>query len=283
MNNQGIGYIDSGFGGLTVVDKAFKLIPNEKIFFIGDQARVPYGNRKNNEIIKFVFQMTNFLVQEKKIKLLVIACNTISAHAIPALKKKLKIPIIGIIHAGAKSAIKASDNGLIDIIGTNSTISSNVYVKQIKKINPSVTVFQRSMQKFVSLVESGAVNNDETQKIVYKNFYDWFQIHPLASKADVLLLGCTHFPILIDRIRKVVGKEIKIVDPAISEVLYVKKVLQENDLLRDKNLPVNPKNNFLYTTGNLKKFSYFAIKWFNFKNFNFKKLLIGKKKLIEKI
>ncbi|KGO32156.1 glutamate racemase [Oenococcus alcoholitolerans] len=280
MDNHGIGYIDSGFGGLTVVSQALKLIPNEKIYFIGDQARMPYGVRPNQEIIDFTLQMADFLVEKHNIKLLVIACNTASAQAIPYLKKELNIPIVGVIDAGAKAAVSQTKNGFIDVIATDSTVNSKAYFKKITSTSSKVNVFQRGMQDFVSLVERGDIKDPRTAKFIKDSFADWFDQVPQAKKADTLVLGCTHFPIIIDQIAQAVPENMAVVDPAEQEVLDAIDILKDNHLQADQSKTIDhQKEDVFYTTGDLHHFIDFAKGWLKRDRLNAYELKINQKGL----
>ena len=214
-----IGVFDSGIGGLTVVRELTKLLPNEKIVYFGDTARVPYGNKSRETIIHYSLQIAYFLLK-KKIKMLVVACNSASSVSLPTLKRHFHIPIIGVIEPGARSAIENSNSNNIGVIGTLGTVSSNSYKKALKKINRNVKIFQQSCSLFVPLAEDGWQNTEIAQKISDE------YIKSFKSKnIGTLILGCTHYPILKNVIQKSVGNSVKLIDSAIETAKEVKKIL----------------------------------------------------------
>ncbi|MDR1104505.1 MAG: glutamate racemase, partial [Endomicrobium sp.] len=188
-NNNPIGIFDSGFGGLTVMSAINKVLPSENLIYFGDTAHVPYGTKSQNAILKFSKEITSFLIKNR-VKLIVVACNTASALALPVLEKTLKVHIIGVIAPGAKAAIDASENFRIGIIGTEGTIGSKSYPKAINKL-AKAKIYQQACPLLVPLVEEGWVDGEITDKTVKK------YIKPLlAKKIDTLVLGCTHYPLL---------------------------------------------------------------------------------------
>lgn len=224
MDNQPIGIFDSGLGGLTVLRQIETLLPSEDIIYFGDTARVPYGNKSQATIVKFTTENILFLLR-KKVKFVVIACNTSSALALSYVQTVFSIPIIGVIEAGVERALKLSKNKIIGVIGTKSTIESQSYQHSLKQKDKSVRVVAHSCPLFVPLVEEGILNGPIVKEAVrlylseYKN-----------NGVDTLILGCTHYPLL----KKVITsflKSVVIVDSA-KEVAYcAKKVLMERGLL----------------------------------------------------
>lgn len=220
-----IGVFDSGIGGLTVVRQLLNTLPNENIIYFGDTARVPYGSKSNETIIEYSIQNAQFLMR-KNVKAIVVACNTASSVALPALRQKFQIPIIGMIEPGAKMSIESTRNNKIGVIGTRTTINSNAYSKAIKKLNPQINVVEKACPLFVPLVEEGWLNHKVTYEIAEEylkelNEYD----------IDTLVLGCTHYPILSKVIREVIGKEVKLIDSGIAAAILVKDELIKFDLL----------------------------------------------------
>src|SRR3954453_21272570 len=194
-----IGVIDSGVGGLTVAKEIMRQLPNEKIIYVGDTARCPYGPRPAEEVKNFTWQMTNFLL-EKDIKMLVIACNTATAVVLEEIREKLSIPVLGVIQPGARAAIKITKNHRIGVIGTMGTVKSAAYEKALRQINKRTIVTSLACPKFVPLVESGKYEGSVAKKIVVET------LHPLKSKGlDTLILGCTHYPLLEHLIQNVMG------------------------------------------------------------------------------
>ena len=220
-----IGVFDSGIGGLTVVKEIIKCLPNEDIVYFGDTARVPYGTKSPHTVIKFSIENTLFLLQFK-VKLIVIACNTSSSYSIPILKTDFKVPIMGVINPGAEEAVKATRRGRIGVIGTAATIQSGAYEKEIKNINPRLKVFSRPCPLFVSLVEEGWLDDKVTYAIAKR------YLKPLKDKKiDTLILGCTHYPLLKEVIKYIMGPKVVLVDSAKQVACQVKEVLAWENLL----------------------------------------------------
>ncbi len=197
---------DSGIGGLTVLREVKKSLPHERIIYLGDTARVPYGNRSPATVTRYSLENTLFLVN-KGIKLLIVACNTSSAVALPVLKKSLPIPVIGVIDPPSKEAVRRTRSGRIGVIGTRATILSEAYRTAIRKLDPSVEVISRACPLFVPIVEEG-LEEDEIARVTVRKYLEDFR----DSGIDVLVLGCTHYPILERQIMEFLGKGIYIVN-----------------------------------------------------------------------
>lgn len=232
MNNKSkdesmrpIGVFDSGIGGLTVVKELSRLLPNEKIVYFGDTARVPYGNKSRETIIHYSLQIAYFLLK-KKIKMLVVACNSASSVSLPTLKRHFHIPIIGVIEPGARSAIANSKNNKIGVIGTLGTVASNSYKKALKKINTGVKVYQQPCSLFVPLAEDGWNNTRIAQEIS-----DEYIKNISGKEIDTLILGCTHYPLLKGLIQKSVGNDVQLIDSGKETAKEVKKILEKKNLL----------------------------------------------------
>ena len=221
-NNFSIGIFDSGVGGLTVVKETIKRLPNENIIYLGDTARLPYGTKSKNTVIKYAESNTEFLLS-KGVKLLVVACNTASSHSLNKLKKNYKIPIIGVIEPGANKAVQSTKNGKVGIIATPSTIRSGAYQKAIKKINPKIKTYSKACPLFVPLVEEGWQNGDIAQDIAKKYLGEFKK-----KKIDVLILGCTHYPLLKNTIKKVLGDKIRLIDSAEETARDIAKEMSAN-------------------------------------------------------
>lgn len=250
--NGPIGYIDSGVGGLTVVKVAQSKLPNEQIVYIGDEARMPYGAKSPDQIIEYTSQMVDFLVQQKKIKLLVIACNTATACALPVITKKYQIPIIGVVNSGAKMAVQATKNKQIAVIATQATVDSDAYYQALKIIDQDLNIQQIAVPEFVELVESGDYKKASAQKIVEQSLSS-------ITDFDTLILGCTHFPIIQDLIGIAVGDQVNLIDPAYGVVEDVAKILAEQQI---NNIDDNQSlTNQYFTTGNLNRFNQIANDW----------------------
>jgi glutamate racemase len=242
MNDKPIGIFDSGVGGLTVTKAIIDLLPNENIVYFGDTARVPYGNKSKETIIKYSIQNTKFLLQFK-IKLLVVACNTSSSYAIPTLKKMFKnLKIIEVVTPGARAAVEYTKNYKIGIIGTKATIKSMSYVKAIKKICKKAKVYCQPTPLFVPLIEEGwvdkirSVNNDFYQTVNHENILRQLSVEYLAPLkkygVDVLVLGCTHYPAIKNIIQDIIGEEVTIVDSSVETAKEVRRVIEQNGLKR---------------------------------------------------
>jgi len=255
--NKPIGIFDSGFGGLTVMSAINKVLPDEKLIYFGDTARVPYGSKSKNTIVKFSKEIANFLVRNG-VKMIVIACNTASVFSLSELKKYLKVPVIGVIEPGAQTAVLTTRSRRIGIIGTEGTIKSCSYVKAIKKISNSVSVYQQACPLLVPLVEEGWIKNKLTDAIVK------YYLKPLLKRnIDTLVLGCTHYPLLKNSIQKTSGKNAVLIDSAKTTAQKVKDVLTKRGMLADENSKgSSPKLSF-YVSDNPKKFQQIGAKFFS--------------------
>ncbi|MGK5594601.1 MAG: glutamate racemase [Parachlamydiaceae bacterium] len=221
QNEQAIGIFDSGLGGLTVMNEIAQVLPNEKLVYLGDTARLPYGDKDPEAIIRYTVENTLFLM-EQGIKLLVIACNTATAYAINKLKSLFNIPIIGVIDPGVIKAVEVTKNNYIGILGTKGTIASRAYEHKILEKRPSATVISIACPLFVPLVEEGMQEHQATQLIIEE------YLLPLKQHSiDTLLLGCTHYPILKPFIQRALGHRITIVDSATTCAHFVAITLKE--------------------------------------------------------
>ncbi|MCB0723118.1 MAG: glutamate racemase [Ignavibacteriae bacterium] len=220
-----IGVFDSGIGGLTVAKSIFRLLPNENIIYLGDSARLPYGTKSKETIILYSIECLKFLLK-KKVKLIVIACNTSSAISVPFLSKITTVPVLGVINPGASAATQTTKNHKIGVIGTRATINSEAYQKQIKKLDKKAKVFSQNCSLFVQLAEDGWTDN-EIAELTAKEYLTDIK----KSGIDTMILGCTHYPILRDTIQKTMGAKINLIDPGEETAKEVKKVLSERNLL----------------------------------------------------
>lgn len=226
INNRPIGIFDSGVGGLTVFKEIEKTLPCESIIYFGDTARVPYGNKSKSTIEKFSTENILFLLR-KRVKLVVIACNTASALALDYLKDTFSIPVLGVIDAGASKALKMTRKQRIAVIGTRSTIVSGSYEREILKLNKKVKVFSRSCPLFVPLVEEGILSGNIVKEAIQMYLADLKR-----AEVDVVILGCTHYPLLKDEISAYMNDS-HIVDSAREVALHVKTKLENDKLLCD--------------------------------------------------
>ncbi len=259
MNNQPIGFLDSGVGGLTVVKEVMKQLPHEQIYYIGDSARNPYGPRSMEEVRKFTHQLANFLT-EKKIKLLVVACNTATVAALETLKEALPIPVIGVIASGTQAAVLQTANDKIGVIGTLGTIESKEYEKQILAKKNKATVIGVACQEFVAIVEKNQFESDYAKEVVDK------ELSPFKNTGiDTLVLGCTHYPLLQPIIQDYFGTDVSLVDPGVETAKAVEEYLSEQRLLNETTR--HSKQHKFFTTGSAADFKQTADTWLDYKNF----------------
>ncbi|WP_312399680.1 glutamate racemase [Leuconostoc lactis] len=252
--NNPIGFVDSGVGGLTVVKAAQDQLPHEQFIFIGDTARMPYGPRPVQEVIDYTFQMTRFLLTEKHIKLLVIACNTATARALPQLQAQLPIPVIGVIVPGATAAATTTANQKIGVIATQGTVTSGAYQDEIQAVNADVTIFQQAEPDFVQLAEANLAQAATTKDIVAQH------LAPLTAQGiDTLVLGCTHFPLLTDAITEAVGPNVTLVDPGRETVRVIMDTLDQQAL--HTAVPHRHADDIFYTTKDPATFKTIATDW----------------------
>ena len=227
---RAIGVFDSGIGGLTVLKELVATLPAEDFIYLGDTARLPYGTKSNQVIIRYSRENTEFLLA-KGIKLLVIACNTASAVALSEIGRDTIVPVIGVIEPGARAAIAASRNGKIGVIGTEATIASGAYTRAIQQLRPGVEIYTRACPLLVPLVEEGWTDNEIAERTVA------YYLESLkASGIDTLLLGCTHYPLLRDLFRRVLGPGVRIVDSATATAAAVNERLNELRLIRPRGM-----------------------------------------------
>lgn len=222
-----IGIFDSGVGGLTVTREIMRQLPMENLVYFGDTARVPYGSKSKQTIIRYSTQIVNFLLT-KNVKAIVIACNTASAMALEVLQEQVDIPVIGVVWPGAISAAEATKTKNVGVIGTAGTIKSEIYNKYIHQLNPDITVVTKACPLFVPLVEEGLIEDRVTDDIAgrYLGEFKEYQV-------DALVLGCTHYPLLSNTIRRILGDGIKLVNPAYETAKSLKTLLTEHDLLNN--------------------------------------------------
>lgn len=249
---QPIGVMDSGVGGLTVAKEIMRQLPNEQIIYLGDTARCPYGPRTTREVKKFTWEMTTFLLK-KKIKMLVIACNTATAAALKEIQKELPIPVIGVINPGARAAIKKTKNYRVSIIGTEGTVKSGAYERALKSLNSKLYVKSLACPKFVPLVESAEYSGSVAKKIVGES------LQPLLNlNLDTLILGCTHYPLLGPLIKSFMGSDVSVISSGDETAREISAILEFNHILSSSaNDPIHE----FYTTGSKVIFSRIASEW----------------------
>jgi glutamate racemase len=246
--NAPIGIFDSGIGGLTVMSAIRERLPNETLVYLGDTARVPYGSKSPETVIKYAWQCSNFLV-EKGVKAIVVACNTASAVALSELSRGLKIPVLGVIEPGAEAAIAKSKRRAIGVIATQATIASNAYGKALKSLDGEVRVVSRATPLFVPLVEEGWVDNEVVAAAV-KRYLEGMHDEGI----DVLILGCTHYPLLKNAIQNEIGVDVQLVDSAETTALALEQLLISRDIKAVEGAGLHR----LYVTDLLNKFEQIA-------------------------
>ena len=222
-----IGVFDSGVGGLTVAREIMRQMPNERIVYFGDTARVPYGSKSRETITRYSAQIIRFLLS-RNVKAIAVACNTASAYALPVLEKDCPVPIIGVMKPGARTAAECTRNGKIGVIGTTATLSSGIYTEYIRDLMPSAQVLGRACPLFVPLVEEGLWEDPVTDEIARR------YLEELCNRGiDTLILGCTHYPLIRGTIGRTMGEGVKLVDPAYETARELKNLLAQKDMLAD--------------------------------------------------
>ncbi len=219
-----IGVFDSGIGGLTVVAEIARQLPKEGIVYFGDTARLPYGPKSTQTVAQFAIQDTEFLLRHE-VKMVVVACNTASSVAVDELRSRYDIPIIGVIEPGALAAVSSTLTGKIGVIGTEGTITSHAYRERIRKLDREIEIIEQSCPLFVPLAEEGWTDREVTLVIAHE------YLAPLRDAGvDVVVLGCTHYPILKQTIQKVFGPAVTLIDSAEETARDVAQVLAEFDI-----------------------------------------------------
>ena len=214
-----IGVFDSGIGGLTVVRELLRLLPEERLLYFGDTARVPYGTKSGETVTRFTLEAGDFL-RELDIKALIVACNTASAYALPALAERLRFPVVGVIEAGAKAAAEDAAAQRIGVVGTAATVASHAYDRALRSLAPQAHVFSIACPLFVPLVEEGWLDHPVTRLVAEE------YLEPLRKEQlDVLILGCTHYPLLRPVLQAVMGDAVRLVDAGAHTARTVHEVL----------------------------------------------------------
>ena len=224
LRNAPVGIFDSGVGGLTVAREGMRNIPQERIVYFGDTARVPYGNKSKETIIRYSRQIIRFLMTQG-VKAIVVACNTASAFALEEIKKEIEIPILGVVQPGAKVACAATKNKKIGVIGTEGTVRSQIYTKFVQQWDPEIQVIGKACPLFVPLVEEGWLKDPVTDEVAQRYLSELKE-----KEIDTLVLGCTHYPLLRSTVRKVMGDDVTLVNPAYETALELKELLCANHL-----------------------------------------------------
>ena len=225
LSNLPIGIFDSGVGGLTVYRALHERLPSEHFVYLGDTARVPYGTKSLSTVERYAIENAKFL-EAHDIKLLVVACNTASALALPAIRESVRLPVIGVIGPGARSAAEVSTGKTVAVIGTEATVQSAAYAKAIGKIDGSIRVIERACPLFVPLAEEGWADSDVARSVAEEYLGDLRELN-----LGALVLGCTHYPILRELISKVVGTDIPLIDSGEAAAREVQQLLKSRNLV----------------------------------------------------
>jgi glutamate racemase len=226
QTNLPIGIFDSGVGGLTVYRALHAALPDEHFVYLGDTARIPYGTKSLATVERYAVENSRFL-DAHGIKLLIVACNTASALALPAIRRAVGVGVIGVIEPGAKAAVAASDSLRIGVIATEATVQSGAYSNAIARLAPSAEVIERPCPLFVSLAEEGWADSDEARSIAAKYLEEI-----KSADVDTLVLGCTHYPILRDVIQQTMGNSVRLIDSGEAAAHDVAAVLDDEQLTR---------------------------------------------------
>lgn len=248
-NTAPVGVFDSGVGGLTVAREIMRQLPEENIVYFGDTARVPYGSKSKNNIIRFSRQIIRFL-KTKNVKAVVIACNTASALALETVQEEFDIPVIGVIIPGARAAVRETRNGKIGVAGTEGTIRSETYNKVIKSFREDAVVIGQPCPLFVPLVEEGFAKHHITKEVI-----DIYLSDMKNTDIDTMILGCTHYPLLRSSIIEYFGDAVHIVNPAYETAIDLKNVLEEIGLVNHSGQPATYE---FYVSDAAEKFTEFA-------------------------
>jgi len=237
---QPIGVFDSGVGGLTVVRELRRRLPAEAILYFGDTARVPYGSKSPTTVCRYASEATAFLLA-RGAKMIIVACNTATAHAVDMLRERLSIPVLGVIEPGARAAVRATRAGRIGVLGTAGTIASRAYERELHRLMPAAEVMGQPCPLFVPLVEEGWVDHAAT-RLVAREY-----LEPVSRfGADVVILGCTHYPLLRRVIAEHLGDHVTLVDSAAETVADAERTLAAAGLLRhpDSSPEQQPEHHF---------------------------------------
>ncbi|MBI4436572.1 MAG: glutamate racemase [Candidatus Omnitrophica bacterium] len=220
-----IGIFDSGIGGLSVVKEVQRVLPAERLVYFGDTARLPYGTKSKETVVRFSREIVRFLLQFR-VKAIVVACHTASSFSLAALQREFDLPIVGVVHPGAEEALRTTRTGRIGILGTRSTIQSGSYQREIKRLNPRTKIFSQSCPLFVPLVEEGHLMDAIAYQVAEKYLRPLKRLH-----VDTVLLGCTHYPLLKRVIHDVLGEGVRLVDSSHETAEHLKRLLEKDRLV----------------------------------------------------
>ena len=247
-----IGVFDSGVGGLTVVREIMRQIPNEKIIYFGDTARLPYGSKSKETVIRYARQIIRFL-QTQDVKAIVVACNTASAYALDEIEKEVDLPMIGVVKPGVKAALSATRNGRIGVIGTEGTVRSGIYSQYIKEMEPGADITGKACPLFVPLVEEGLWQDPVTDEIAKRYLSEL-----IGENIDTLVLGCTHYPLIRETLGRIMGQGVVLVNPAYETARELLELLEEKALLRCEESRLGDNKYEFFVSDSSEKFMRFA-------------------------
>lgn len=249
---KAIGVFDSGVGGLTVFRELMKQMPDERLIYFGDTARVPYGSKSKDTVTKYSRQIIRFLRQQN-VKAIVIACNTASAMALDDIEQDIDIPIIGVVKPGARAAAEATRNGKIGVIGTEATISSGVYDKYLREIKPDAKIIGKACPLFCPLVEEGLLEDPVTTEIAGR-----YLAGLIDSGIDTLIMGCTHYPLIKDTLAHIMGPSVNLVNPAFETARGCREMLERQELLNTEKIELGEDAYRFYVSDAADKFKNIA-------------------------
>ena len=247
-----IGIFDSGVGGLTVAREIMRQIPNERLVYFGDTARVPYGNKSKETITKYSKQIIRFL-KTQNVKAIVVACNTASAYALDEIEKELDIPIIGVVKPGAKVAAEATRNKKVGVIATAGTIQSRIYAEYIESIDKEIRVTGKACPLFVPLVEEGLLEDPVTDEIATRYLNELKDLD-----IDTLILGCTHYPLIRSTLGRIMGEKVTLVNPAYETAVELRSLLEREGLLNPSTNRLGTNQYQFFVSDGADKFKAFA-------------------------
>lgn len=251
-HNKPIGVFDSGVGGLTVAREIMRQLPNERIVYFGDTARVPYGSKSKETVTRYSRQIVRFL-ETQDVKAIVAACNTVSAYALEELEKEVDIPMIGVVKPGVRAALDATVNKKIGVICTEATMNSGIYSRYIKENDNTVRIIGKACPLFVPLVEEGLWEDPVTDEIARR-----YLTELVDSGIDTLILGCTHYPMLRSTVGKIVGDQVTLVNPAYETARELKALLEEKGLESEHRPELGTELYRFYVSDAADKFQRFA-------------------------
>ncbi|MBE6939950.1 MAG: glutamate racemase [Ruminococcaceae bacterium] len=250
MDPRPIGVFDSGVGGLTVVRQLQKILPSEHILYFGDTARVPYGGRDRETLLGYARQVLSFM-QSHQVKAVVAACGTISTTCLPRLQEESDLPMVGVMDPACRRSIEVTRSGKVGVIATQASINSGVYQRTIEACGNVQQVTAQACPKLVPLVESGRCSTDDVETMEALREY----LEPMQrDQVDTLLLGCTHYPLLSEAIRAILGPEVTLVDSGAEAAGHLMQMLQQRDMLA----PKGPGSLQLYASGQPEPFAALA-------------------------